>query len=522
MITPYILGVDSGTSVVKSVIFDLTGTEIAVARRPMPVVNPRPGESEIDMVAAWTATAETITEVVKAVGSEAIAAVGISGTACGFWPIDEQGRPVRQAILWNDGRAADIISEWQTSGLYSRIFAISGNAPFPGYPLSLLRWLDTHEPDTLQRTRWLLFHKDWLRYNLTGDIHVEQADVSYMPGDIRSRGYSETLLELCGLAAYRDRLPPVVHSHDVVGQVTEAAAARVGLRVGTPVVAGAVDVVASALGAGVHQPGQACSILGTSFLNSLAMAQPSFEPPESGAQACLPNDVWLRSLVNTSGTLNIDWLIDNLALPEQKLTESSGRSVFDHIEETISQVPPGAHGLVFHPYLNTSGIVSPFAEPTARAQFFGLSMEHSRADLMRAIYEGVALSMRDCYDSIGQPVEEVILVGGGAQSKLWAQMFADATERRILVTDGTELGARGVAILAGVGAGLYDSLSAAIEATIRIAKTYTPQPGPARAYRAMYELYRHLYLNAREGWQLRRRVLETLNAIVEEDNTNVG
>lgn len=508
---PYLLGIDSGTSVVKSVVFDLSGAEIAVARRDMPVVSPVTGWSEADMLAVWEATADTIAEVTRAVDSREIAAVGISGTACGFWAVDEAGRPVRNAILWNDGRAADIISEWQANGVYSRIFAMSSNAPFPGYPVSIMRWLQEHEPGVRERTRWLLFHKDWLRYNLTGQFQSEQADVSYFPGDIRARGHSDEMLDLCGIPDWRGRLPPVSASQDVVGQVTRQAAARTGLREGTPVVAGAVDVVASAIGGGVYQPGQACSILGTSFLNSLVTAEASFDPPESGVTACLPGGTWLRSLVNTSGTLSLDWLVDNLAAEERAAAATTGQSVFEHIEKTIQTVPPGSRGIVFLPYLNTAGIVSPFAEPAARAQFFGISMEHTRADLMRSIYEGTALAMRDCYDAIGQPIEEVVLVGGGARSAFWAQMFADATERRILVTAGTEIGARGAAILAGVGAGVFDSLGSAVNATVHIARTYTPQPGPAKTYRALYELYRHLYMTARDAWRLRRRVLDSIS-----------
>jgi sugar (pentulose or hexulose) kinase len=509
----YLLGVDSGTSIVKSVVFDLHGAEIAVARRDMPLVSPKPGWSEVDMRAAWEATADTIAEVVQNVGLDNISAVGISGTACGAWLIDENGQPLRNAILWNDGRAADVIAEWQAEGVYKRIFEISGNAPFPGYPLSTLRWLMRHEPQTLENARWFLFHKDWLRYNLTGEIHAEEADISYFPGDISNRSHSDELLMLAGLIAYRDRLPPILRSHDLAGTITESASNRTGLRVGTPVVAGAVDVVASALGGGVYRPGQACAILGTSFLNSLIVSEPSFTPVESGVEAAMPAGGWIRSVVNTSGTINIDWLVDHLAGEERALAEKTGRSIYDHIEETVAVVPPGANGLTYLPYLNTAGIISPFADPNARGLFFGLSLENTRADMMRAIYEGTALAMRDCFDAIGQPVDEVILVGGGARSAFWSQMFADATGKRIVIPEGTEFGARGGAILAGVGTGVFTSFDEAVSATVRPARVYTPNPEAARIYEAVYELYCHLYNNAREGWHLRRKILDDLNEL---------
>jgi sugar (pentulose or hexulose) kinase len=504
----YLLGIDSGTSVVKSVLFDLHGNEVAIARREMPIVSRIPGGSEVDMRQVWALTAETIAEVVRSIDARAIAAVGVSGTACGFWGIDEHGEPVRHAILWNDGRAADVLFDWQKSGFFERIFDVSGNTPFPGYPLSTLCWLNQHEPDTLARTRWLLFHKDWLRYNLTGTVHSDLSDVSYFPGDIRARTYDHALLTGAGIAHCIEKLPPAAPSEQIVGYVTTEASALTGLAEGTPVVAGAVDVVSSLLGGGAYRAGQSCSILGTSFLNTLVIPEPSFVPPGTGVQACIPDGLWARSLVNTSGTMCIDWMVENLATDEQRAAAQNGN--YRLIEDAVRAVPAGSRGLIFLPYLNTAGIISPFAASDARGEFFGLCMEHTRADMMRAIYEGVALSMRDCYDVVRHPIDEIILVGGGARSEFWAQLFADATGKRLLIQEGTEFGARGVAILAGVGAGVYPSLGAAMSACIRPARVYTPRPEFTRLYDALYPLYTHLYQHARDAWELRRKVLAQL------------
>ena len=505
-----LLGINSGTSVVKSVVFDRQGREIAVARREMPVVNDGV-RSEVDMDAAWAVAAETVREVLAQVDAAAIDAIGISGTACGYWGVDEAGHPLRRAILWNDGRAASTLAGWQASGFFGRTFAVSGNAPFPGYPLALLCWLRDHEPDTLQRTRWLLFHKDWLRLHLTGEFGTDEADAAYFPGDLRARGYSDVLLSEAGLSGVSAALPPIHPSAKVVGRVTAQAAAETGLREGTPVVAGAVDVVSSLLGGGAVRPGQACSVLGTSLLNTLVLDAPSFDPPDTGVQACMPDGRWGRSLVNTSGTLSITWMLDVLAGEERRKAAETGQDVFSLIEQTVRQSPPGARGLVFLPYLNTSGIVSPVANADARGQFFGLSIEHSRADLMRAVYEGVALALRDCYAAMKQPVEEVILVGGGARSAFWAQMFADAAGKRIVVPNGAEFGARGAAILAGVGAGVFGSVADAASAMVRPDAIYEPGPA-APVYAALYELYRALYTAAPPLWAQWRRVYETVKA----------
>ncbi len=512
MTAQYLLGIDSGTSVVKSVIFDLEGREVAIARRETPVICRTAVSSEVDMLAVWRLTAQTVTDVIAAVGGAAqIGGVGVCGTCCGVWAVDDGGHPVRDALLWNDGRAADVIAAWGGNGFARRVWDVSANVMFPGYRLVALRWLADHEPETLARTRWILHHKEWLLYQLTSEISSDESDAGYFPGDLRARGYSDALLEEAGLGHLREKLPPVVPSHQVVGAISEKASALTGLRAGTPVVAGAVDVVASTLGGGAYKPGQACSILGTSFLNTLVSAEPTFEPAEAGVQTCMPEGRWARSLVNTTGTLGIEWMVRNLAEPERREAEASGTRVFDLIEAQVMQVPIGARGIMFLPYLNSAGIISPFVEPHARGQFFGLSVEHTRFDMMRAVYEGIALAMRDCYAAIPQPVEEVRLVGGGARSAFWAQMFADASGKRILVPGGTEFGARGAAILAGVGTGAFGGFDQAMAAFVRPDQTYTPDPLNATAYARLYDLYRHLYQNDRASWALRHAVMNDLS-----------
>jgi sugar (pentulose or hexulose) kinase len=502
----YFLAIDSGTSVIKAVVFDAQGHEIAVERRTTPVTAPLPGYSEVPMYALWQLCAEVIRAVVAQVGREQIAAVGICGTACGFWPVDDHLRPAREnAILWNDSRAAGVMGRWQQEGFYSRIFAETGNAPFPGYPLSLLRWLADHEPQTLDRTRWLLFNKDWMRLCLTGEIASDRSDVSYFPGDLEKREYHTGLLADAGLGELIEKLPPLLESDTVAGQVTQSAAEKTGLRPGTPVIAGAVDVVSSAVGGGAYRPGQAVSILGTSFLNSLVADAPSYIPAETGVQACMPGGVWIRSLVNTAGTICIDWMINTLAAAE-KAAATDESDLYRRLEALAGESPEGARGLVFLPYLNTAGIVSPFADPHARGQFFGLSMSHTRADLIRAVYEGTALAMRDCYEAAPQPVEEIILVGGGARSAFWSQLFADVTGRPIIVLDGTESGARGMAIMSTVATGQYSDYHDATAAMVRYTGTRTPAAAKTQRYDAVYDLYRQLYLSGRSIWTQRAAI----------------
>lgn len=499
----YLLGIDAGTSVVKSVVFDLAGNEVAIAKRDTPLEHPFPNASEGNMQTLWQLTAETIREVSGQVDVSEITAVGIAGTACGVWAIDKNLQPLRNAIFWNDGRAADVIAHWQENGFFKRSFEISGNAPFPGYPLSALSWLKENEGETLEQTHYLLFHKDWLRLQLTGEIATDISDVGYFPGDIRKRIYSAELLQGAGLEI-SDKLPTPHESSALVGRITREASEQTGLKENAPVVAGAVDVVASLIGGGVIKAGQAGSVLGTSFLNSLVSTQPIFQPENTGVQTCMPDGLWVHSLVNTTGTLAIEWMLETIA------KDITGENRYDTLAEIAQSAPVGSRGLVFLPYLSTAGIISPFANAMARGQFFGLSTEHGRAEMIRAVYEGLALAMRDCYSVMEQKVESVVVVGGGARSHFLMQLFADVTGKQILVTNGTEFGARGVALLAGVGAGIFESLEQAVQVCVRIERNYEPNLKHTNAYTELYKLYRHLYQNAAEAWSLRQNILSHL------------
>jgi sugar (pentulose or hexulose) kinase len=499
----YLLGIDAGTSVVKSVVFDLAGNEIVVAKRDTPLEHPSPNTSEGDMQTLWQLTAETIREASSKINANEIAAVGIAGTACGVWAVDKDLQPLRKAIFWNDGRAANVIARWQESGFYKRSFEISGNAPFPGYPLSALSWLKENAEKTIGQARYLLFHKDWLRLQLTGEVATDVSDVGYFPGDICERVHSTELLQSAGLEI-SDKLPSPQESYALVGHITKQAAEQTGLKEDTPVVAGAVDVVASLIGGGVIKAGQAGSVLGTSFLNSLVSTRPTFQPENTGVQTCMPDGLWVRSLVNTTGTLAIEWVLETIAV------NITGEKRYDTLAALAQSAPVGSRGLVFLPYLSTAGIISPFAFATARGQFFGLSTEHGRTEMIRAVYEGLALAMRDCYSVMEQKVESVVVVGGGARSHFLMQLFADVTGKHIIVTNGTEFGARGVALLAGVGAGVFESLGQAVKECVRVTRSYEPNLENTKAYTELYKLYRHLYQNATEAWLLRQNILSHL------------
>ena len=507
---PLLLGIDVGTSVAKAVVFDRKGNVVSAAHRIPRLIHPEVGWSEADMEALWQDVLAVVAEALAKPGvtPSAVRGLGVSGTCCSSWLLDEEGRPVRNAILWNDGRAAGIVREWHESGLMDELFAVSGNVVFPGYTVAVLRWLKENEPQTLERARHSVFCKDWIRYRLTGEIAAEHTDASAVPYDIREGRFSEEVFTACGVPEALSLLSPPRDPGDVAGHLLPEVARTVGLPSGLPVIAGMMDVAATTLGTGAIRAGQACSIVGTSFLNCFLLDRPGFEPPGVGVQMRTAGNVWLRAMVNTAGTINLDWFLDRLCPAERANPELAGAGIYRWAEAQAASVPVGADGLIYHPYLSNAGVVSPFFHPAARAQFFGLSVDHTRAHMLRAVYEGVALSMRDCVTAIPDAVDEWFMAGGGSRSDFWCQMFADCTGKTILVPEGEEFGARGVAMLAGIATGVYGNVADAAAKVSRVRRRFEPDSRLTERYARLHEVYKGVHRHLQEDWWDRFNMLD--------------
>lgn len=517
---PLLLGIDVGTSVVKAVVFDRDGNVVSAAHRIPRLTHPEVGWSEADMEELWLDVRAVMAEAIAspAVRPEAVRGLGVSGTCCSSWLLDEDGNPVRNAILWNDGRAAGIVREWTESGLMDELFAVSGNVVFPGYTVAVLRWLKENEPETLKRARHSVFCKDWIRYRLTGEIASEHTDSAAIPYDIREGRFSEDVFTACGVPEALSLLSSPQDPGDIVGHLLPEVASAVGLPSGLPVVAGMMDVAATTLGTGAIRAGQACSIVGTSFLNCFLLDQPGFDPPGVGVQMRTTGNIWLRAMVNTAGTINLDWFLDQLCATERADPALAGSGIYRWAEAQAASVPVGANGLLYHPYLSNAGVVSPFFHPAARAQFFGLSVDHTRAHMLRAVYEGVALSMRDCASAIPDEIDEWFMAGGGSRSDFWCQMFADCTGKTILVPEGEEFGARGVAMLAGVATGVYADVPDAAKAVSRVRRSFKPDPALTERYRRLHEVYKGVHTRLREDWWDRFNMLQEFDQSTAKSN----
>ena len=485
-----------GTTLIKAAGFDRAGRVLALVQAATVCETPRPGWVEVEMEGLWRQVAGALRELAGRLGGgHPVRAIGISAFMGGAWLVDRGGHPLRNAIAWHDARAVTVLDELRAAGLLERSFGVSCNALTPGFSLVLLRWLRDHEPAVLERAHTLLFAKDWIRFRLTGETATDGSDASHAPGDARQRTFSRCLMEEWGLGELNALLPPVLPSGAVAGRVTAAAARDSGMRAGTPVITGLADVSAALVGGGVVAPGQAGTIIGSSCLNSVVTERPVWDPAGVGLSFLIPPDRWTRTMPNQTGTLALGWF--------RRSFDADGLDAAA-LDAAVEQVPRGARGVLFHPYLNGTGVLAPAYEPRARGRLSGLGLEHTRWDILRAIHEGLAFAVADCLELLPKFAEPITLLGGGAQSAAWRRIAADVTGRAFAVADNVEPGALGVALLAGVAAGWWDNLDAAVAACCTCGAPVLPDPDAQAEYRPLLECYRRVRRELIEEQQARR------------------
>jgi xylulokinase len=500
-----LLAVDAGTTTVKTAAFGVDGTELTRAARETETLRPEPGHVEQEMVAVWERTAAAIREVLASLPGDAEPlGVGVTGQGDGLWAVTGAGEPVRNAVLWSDSRAAGILEEWEADGTMDAIVEQCGSAPYPGMSLPLLAWLAREEPDAFDRVDTVLSCKDWLNYRLTGERTTDHSEATVPYLDRSTGEYEPAVFDLVDLSGARGVLPRLAAPTTVVGSVTPPAADATGLDAGLPVVSGVFDVPAAGIGSGAATPGGSAVTLGTSLTHQVFLEGPP--SATSGIGMALGTEgLWTYAVGSNAGTPSLDWSVESVA------------DVGDlaALEEVAAGVPPGSEGVLYHPYLSTSGERGPFVDPDARAQFLGLDPEHGTEHLVRAVYEGLSLAVRDCIEGLPREVERVALSGGGTRSELWCQLIADCLDRPVVVPEGPDPGAKGAAALLGVGVGEFDSLGDAVDRTTAVDRRYAPRANVAAQYESLYELF----VDVREAmgtvWSRRAKTYRELDAGAE-------
>jgi len=489
----------------KVVAFDLSGKEVAKASRSSGTIVSEV-TIETDLYRAWDNVAQCIREVTERISRESlgtISAVGITATGDGTWMLDKTNQPVCRGIMWCDGRAQEYVDRWYADGTAREIYRLSGNSVFTGTQSVQIKWLEDHDPDTLNRAHTIFHHKDWIFFNLTGVISSDQSDESLINIDHRTWEYSRELLQLQQIEKYLDRFPLVRPTRRNCDPIRTEVAQDLGLPANVPIVAGPQDVPANALGVGAVNNGQASTVLGTAGLHQIVMDDPNIsESNMTGMTICHAIEgMWVRLNASMFATPNLDWTLKLFGLGSPSAVNYAG------LEEELGKLQPGSGGVVFHPYLNPGGERAPFVNTSAKGSFTGLDHNHTRYNLIRAVYEGVAFSTRHCYEHMPLEPYEILLSGGGATSNFWCQIIADVMDKPVIVTEGSEYGARGAAMNAGVAATVFGSYEEAKKEMVHRARAFDPNTENVEQYQPYYGLYTDLYEKQIEPWKVRAEIL---------------
>ncbi|WP_225333538.1 FGGY-family carbohydrate kinase [Halomicrobium urmianum] len=505
-----LLGVDAGLTTTTAVLFTPGGEVVGQASRETPTDRPGPGRREVDLDDLWATVAGAIRAAIGDAPDPAadVAAVGVAGHGHGLYLLGGDGEQVRPAIKSTDSRAADLVEEWEADGTADRMRERLGYPPFAADPLSLLGWLDRHEPDAVDRAETLLFCKDYLKYRLTGRACTDEmeASVFYGPGD---DGYDRGVFDALGLRASPGLLPDVVPSWRSCGRVTEAAAEETGLKPGTPVASGLHDVGATALGTGAHEGGQGVLIVGT-WGQSIVVLDDPLTGVDDGAPPGLTRrflaDGYLRYKGLRSAAVCLDWFTDEVGDEWRRRAEREGIGEYDVYDRVVEGVPAGAEGLLFHPYLDGST-----DDPTDRGGFYGLTTDHTKAHMLRAVYEGVAIGQSARLDELAPDggLSDVRLGGGGARSAVWSDVFAAAVDDPLLVPAGEEVGARGAAVCAALAANVHPDHATAVDAMVSVARRHEPDPAAASVYRDRRAVFEDTLAAIRPTWKRLTAAAET-------------
>jgi xylulokinase len=481
------MGIDLGTSSVKTLIMDPAGQLMALSQRDYVFDIPQPGWAEQDPEIWWLAAVQTIREALERarIAPQDLAGVGFSGQMHGLVTLDRQGSPLRPAIIWCDQRAAgEVWTIEQQIGL-KQLGEWTCNRVAAGFQTASLLWLKTHEPLIYDQTAMILTPKDYLRFRLTGELSTDITDAAgTLALDVRQGRWSTELLAALGLRF--DFYPPIALPESPAGQILPSAAEQTGLAPGTAVFHGGADQVMQAIGNGIILPGQVSATIGTGGQIFAPLADAWYDP---GLRTHTFNNYdgrsWYLMGASLSAGLALRWLRGQVL---------NGLS-YREMDQLAAGVPQGSEGLFFLPYL--TGERTPHMDPQARAMFAGLTLRHGQGHLIRSVLEGVAYALRDSLDilrQLGQPVEHIIASGGGAQSPLWLQIQADVFQAEIKLSQMSEQAAVGAAIVAGVGAGLYPDYRAACQAVVRWHDVrYEPDPATAARYDQGHRIFQSLY-----------------------------
>jgi xylulokinase len=503
---PHLLGIDIGTSGTKTLICDEDGRVLATAMAEHPIFSPKPGWSEQNPEDWWQATIKATRAVVKKAGVKAvdIGGIGLSGQMHGSVFLGNNEKALRPALLWNDQRTQNQCDEiTQKAGGREKLIEMVANPALTGFTAPKILWVRENEPKVYAKTKHILLPKDYIRYRLTGQYATDVGDASgTLLLDVRNRRWSDELLSLLGID--KALLPAAVHeSHEITGGLTPSAAKLLGLKEGTPVVGGSGDQPAGAVGNGIVSAGVVSATLGTSGVVFAHSDSPTLDPQGRVHTMChAVAGKWCVFGCMLSAGGSFQWFRNTLAEAEVVAAKKHKVDPYEILVREAQQATPGGEGLFFLPYL--TGERCPHPDPDARGGWIGLTARTQRRDLIRSLLEGVTFGMRDAVEIMRQmniPVTQVRASGGGARSAFWRQLQADIYKTPVVITNAAEGPAYGVALLAGVGTGVWNSVEEACKSSIKQVEKVTPAKKSSAMYDRNYDVYRKLYFDLKDRFR---------------------
>jgi xylulokinase len=499
---PHLLGIDIGTSGTKTLICNDDGNVLATAMAEHAISSPRPGWSEQDPEDWWAATAKATKVVLKRANVKPadIGGIGLSGQMHGSVFLGTGPKPLRTALLWNDQRTVEQCRQIEEkAGGREALIELVANPALTGFTAPKILWVRQHEPKVYERTRHILLPKDYIRYRMTGEYATEVSDASGMLLlDVVNRTWSDKLLGLLDID--KSLLGKLHESPEVTGTLHDEGAKALGLRPGIPVVGGAGDQAAGAVGNGIVSPGIVSATLGTSGVVFAHSDSPTRDPKGRVHTMChaVPGKWCVFGCMLSAGG-SFQWLRNQLGAGEVALARKKKVDPYELLVARAAQAPLGSEGLFFLPYL--TGERCPHPDPAARGGWIGLTSRTTRDMMIRSLLEGVTFGMRDALEimrQMGIPITQVRASGGGARSDFWRHLQADVYNLPTVLTNATEGPAYGVALLAGVGTGAFASVEQACKATIKQTAKITPNRKQAAAYERYYQTFGKLYFDLQD------------------------
>ncbi|HHU13843.1 MAG: xylulokinase [Kiritimatiellae bacterium] len=473
-----LLGIDFGTGGCKVTLIDLAGNVVESVSGEYPTHHPRPAWAEQDPADWYRVMCEVLKKLKQ---RRRIAAIALDSYTHGAVLLDSKLNVVRPTIIWTDQRSVQECAALKRNH-FDLIFKTAYQAPTPTWTLPQMLWLRNNEPRTLKQTRHISFVKDYIRYLLTGEMACDSIEAQgTLFWDMRKACWSEALCELAGIPL--KALPRIGDPTDLAGHITAQAAADTGLPVGTPVIMGASDSAVEDYAAGAIEPGQCVLKLATAG-NVNVMTAKAHPHRETLTYSHVVPGMWYTVTATNAAAVCQRWYRDTFCTPGTH---------YDAIDAEAAQAPPGSNGVFFHPYLQ--GERSPYWDADLRGSFTGFSMASTRGDASRALLEGVAYSLRDCYRTIEKmklPVHEFLLIGGGAKSALWSSIVCDLFNAPVKCPACCDA-SFGSALLAGVGIGVFDDVVSAVKQCLRFDRELLPDAGRAEFYNSQFQRYRAIH-----------------------------